>query len=198
MALLLGLREQTSHALERASLRQAVSNLAARDGLTRMFNARSVDEILEREVRRCRRYTSNMALIFLDLDGFKEINALYSHPVGSQCLAEAAEIMRNTVREVDLLGRYGGDEFVVILPETSVAIASTVAERLREAIETHVFVCGRGLSARLTISGGIAGFPEHAQTGQELIRQADQAMYRAKGYGGNRILVANQPSVAVS
>ena len=98
--------------------------------------------------------------------------------------------MTKSVRDVDILARYGGDEFVVILPETTVSTARAVAERLHEAITSHTFLSEEGIKARLTASIGIAGFPDHAQSKEELLRKADEAMYRAKAEGPNKIHIA--------
>jgi diguanylate cyclase (GGDEF)-like protein len=182
---------QASLALERASLIEQVASLVITDELTGLFNVRYLDEALEREIRRCHRYRSTLALIFLDLDHFKEINTRYGHLLGSRCLTELAEIMRQSVRDVDIPVRYGGDEFAVILPESSVGTARMVAERLGTAIRSHVFLQGVGLRAPLAASIGIAGFPDHAKTKQELILKADAAMYRSKGTGGDRISMAD-------
>jgi diguanylate cyclase (GGDEF)-like protein len=185
--------DQASIALERATLTEQVSNLAVTDELTNLFNVRYLDETLERELRRSHRYGSSIALIFLDLDHFKEINARHGHPLGSVCLVELAEIMRRSVRDVDILVRYGGDEFVVILPESTVDTARMVAERLRRSINNHDFLRRASGKARLTASIGIAGFPDHAKTKQELVKKADEAMYRAKAAGGNRIQTSGEP-----
>lgn len=182
-----------SIALEHASLIEQVSHLAITDKVTGLFNARYLDDILEREIRRCQRYRSKVAVIFLDLDHFKEVNALYGHPSGTQCLTELAGIMRRSIRDVDIPVRYGGDEFVVILPETTVKTARTVAERLRNAIRTHSFLEGSVTKARLSASVGIAGFPDHAKSTQELISRADEAMYRSKATGGDRVSIAQNP-----
>ena len=188
--LLTHLAEQASIALERASLQEQAASLGVTDELTKLHNARYLEQALDREARRCRRYGSIMALIFLDLDDFKRINDQYGHLMGSQCLTELAQIMVKSVRDVDILARYGGDEFVVILPETTVSTASAVAERLHEAITSHTFLSGEGIKARLTASIGIAGFPDHAQSKEELLRKADEAMYQAKATGPNKIHVA--------
>jgi two-component system cell cycle response regulator len=172
---------------------EQVSNLAITDELTGLFNARYLDQTLEWEIRRCSRYRSTVAVIFLDLDHFNAINALYGHPVGSLCLTELAQIMRKSVRDVDIPARYGGDEFVVILPETTVATARMVAERLRKAIQMHGFGAGASLSRQLTASIGIAGFPDHAKSKQELMLKADEAMYRSKAAGGDRVTIAKSP-----
>jgi diguanylate cyclase (GGDEF)-like protein len=187
------LTTQASIALERASLVEQVSNLAITDKVTGLFNARYLDEILEREIRRCQRYRSKVAVIFLDLDHFKEVNALYGHPSGTHCLTELAAIMRRSVRDVDFPVRYGGDEFAVILPETTVETARTVAERLCNAIRTHAFLEGSMPKARLAASVGIAGFPDHAKSKQELMSKADEAMYQSKAAGGDRVSIAYNP-----
>src|SRR6267143_1365081 len=188
--LLTHLAEQASIALERLNLQEQAASLGVTDELTKLHNARYLEQALDREARRCRRYGSIMALIFLDLDDFKRINDQYGHPMGSQCLTELARIMMKSVRDVDILARYGGDEFVVILPETTVSTARAVAERLHEAITSHTFLSDQGIKARLTASIGIAGFPDHAQTKEDLLRKADEAMYQAKAEGPNKIHVA--------
>ena len=190
--LLSRLINQASIALEHASLIEQVSNLAITDKLTGLFNARYQDQILEGEIRPCHRYRSTVAVIFLDVDHFKEINALYGHPVGSLCLTELADIIRRSVRDVDIAIRYGGDEFVVVLPHATVATARMVAERLQQAIRAHTFLKRTGPRAQLVASIGIAGVPDHAKTKQELIHKADEAMYRSKAAGGNRISIAEQ------
>jgi len=190
LRLLTRLSEQASIALERAMLHEQAATLGVMDELTKLYNARYLEQALDREVRRCRRYGSIMALIFLDLDRFKTINDRYGHLLGSQCLAEVARIMASNVRDVDILARYGGDEFVVILPETTVATARMVAERLHAGISTHVFLKDAGIKAHLSASIGIAGLPDHAKTKDDLVRKADEAMYQAKSEGRNRICIA--------
>lgn len=192
LKLLTHLLEQVSLSVERVTLYEKMASLGIIDELTKLFNARYLEQTLDREVRRCRRYESIMALIFLDLDYFKLINDHHGHPMGSRCLAEVAKIMVKSVRDVDILARYGGDEFVVILPETTVATAQTVAERLIEAVRAHVFLKEEGIKAHITASLGVAGFPDHAQTKEDLIRKADEAMYRAKAAGRNRIRTVDQ------
>jgi diguanylate cyclase (GGDEF)-like protein len=184
------LLEQASIALERASLFEEMTSLGVTDELTKLFNGRYLQQSLDREISRCRRYGSVMALIFLDLDRFKRINDCHGHLMGSQCLTEVAQIMASSVRDVDVLARYGGDEFMVVLPEATVATARMVAGRLHEALGKHVFLEAAGIKARLTVSIGIAGFPGHAQTKEDLIRKADEAMYQAKAAGRNRICTA--------
>ena len=131
-----------------------------------------------------------MSLIFLDLDHFKLVNDQHGHLMGSQLLREVADVLRRGVRDVDIVARYGGDEFIVILPETKLADAAYVAERLRVAMNDHVFLVAEGYSAHLTASFGVASFPETCATEQELIRLADQAMYRVKNRTRNGVYLA--------
>jgi diguanylate cyclase (GGDEF)-like protein len=128
--------------------------------------------------------------LFLDLDNFKRINDENGHLAGSHVLMEMATIILSSVRDTDIVARYGGDEFVVVLPETGVEQATHVADRIRKKIAGNIFTGGRRLELRLTASFGIASFPEHAQSPQQLVACADTAMYEAKAHGKNRISIS--------
>lgn len=188
--LLMTLVEPGAIAIENALLFKKAEELTITDDLTKLFNSRYLGLYLGREVKRCKRHGSALSLVFLDLDGFKSINDLYGHLAGSRTLHEVGEIMRESVRATDVLARYGGDEFVAVLPETDCQGALAIAERIRKAIEGHVFLRGQGLRATITASLGVASFPEHALTPEGLIQKADQAMYRAKERTKNDIEVA--------
>lgn len=188
--LLLKLVDQAALAIERSSLYQKMSDLATTDDLTRLYNFRFLDQTLDIEIKRCQRYGSCISLIFLDMDHFKLVNDQYGHLMGSQVLVEVSHILRKSLREVDIIARYGGDEFVVVLPETNVETSSRIAHRVRNAIRTHEFLKREGLSIHLSASFGIAGFPEHAKNKTDLIRLADQAMYKAKVMGRDKIFLA--------
>ncbi|HEX8089825.1 MAG TPA: GGDEF domain-containing protein, partial [Blastocatellia bacterium] len=127
---------------------------------------------------------------FMDLDGFKLVNDAYGHRAGSVTLTEVAEAITMSVRESDFVARYGGDEFVLMLPETSARRAVQMAERVRSQIASHRFNGGVGADIYLTASFGVASFPEHATEAEKLIELADAAMYEAKQRNKNNVRVA--------
>jgi len=175
------------------SLRIAeAERLSQTDDLTKLHNARYLRHYLLGEVKRARRYGSSVAALFLDLDDFKGINDLHGHLVGSHVLMEMATIILSSVRDTDVVARYGGDEFVVVLPETGIEQATLVAERVREKIARHAFTGGRRLELHLTASFGVAAFPDHAQSPQQLVACADTAMYEAKAAHKNCVRLAAQ------
>jgi diguanylate cyclase (GGDEF)-like protein len=188
--ILLTLVEPCAIAIENAMLFQRTEQLTITDDLTKLFNSRYMNLYIGREIKRCKRHGIPLSVIFLDLDGFKGINDQYGHLAGSGTLAEVGSILAEEVRESDILARYGGDEFVVVLPETPPGGALVIAERLRRAIEEHAFLGAQGLSARISASFGIASYPDHALTPEGLIQKADQAMYRVKERDKNGIEVA--------
>jgi diguanylate cyclase (GGDEF)-like protein len=167
--------------------------LSLTDDLTKLHNARFLRQFLLSEIKRARRYGSTVAAFFLDLDDFKAVNDRHGHLVGSHVLMEMASVILASVRDTDIVARYGGDEFVIILPESGIEQALLVAERVRERIEGHQFHGGRNLRLHLTASFGVAAFPQHAQSPQQLIACADRAMYEAKAANKNCIRLAPQP-----
>lgn len=150
------------------------------DDLTKLHNGRYLRQFLVNEIKRARRYSSSVAALFLDLDDFKGINDMHGHLVGSHVLVEVAAIILQSIRDTDMVARYGGDEFVIVLPETTIEQAAFVAERMREKIAQQEFTGGRRLRLHLTASFGVAAFPKHAASPQQLIACADTAMYEAK------------------
>ena len=159
--------------------------LSLTDELTRLHNARYLRHFLVNEVKRARRYRTKVAALFLDLDDFKQVNDLHGHLAGSHCLVEVAALLLPSVRDTDCVVRYGGDEFVVILPEAGPEDSAIVAERIRAKIARHKFTGGRRLKISLTVSLGAAVFPDNALSPQQLISCADQAMYAAKAANKN-------------
>jgi diguanylate cyclase (GGDEF)-like protein len=190
LALVLTLVEPCAIAIENATLFQRTEQLTITDDLTRLFNSRYLNLYLGREISRCKRHGIPLSVIFLDLDGFKGINDQYGHLAGSGTLTEVGTILAAGVRESDILARYGGDEFVVVLPETPASGALVIAERLRRAVEEHRFLEPQGICARISASFGIATYPDHALSPEGLIQKADQAMYRVKEREKNGIEVA--------
>lgn len=164
--------------------------LSQTDDLTKLHNARYLRQFLLNEIRRARRYGSSVAALFLDLDDFKRINDEHGHLVGSHVLMEMAGVILSSIRDTDAVARYGGDEFVIVLPDTGTDLAGQVAERIRQKILRHHFTGGRRLQLSLTASFGVAAFPKHASSPQQLIACADTAMYEAKAASKNCVRFA--------
>ena len=160
------------------------------DDLTRLYNVRYLYQTLEGEIRRARRYGSAVSVVFMDLDGFKLVNDVYGHLAGSATLTEVAQVITRSVRDSDFVARYGGDEFVLMLPETPSRRALQMAERVRLRIAGHRFKGGVGADIYLTASFGVASFPEHATQAEKLIELADAAMYEAKQRDKNNVKLA--------
>jgi len=179
-ALLSALALPLAAALSNSARVAEAERLSQTDDLTRLHNARYLRQYLVGELKRARRYGSHVTAFFLDLDDFKQVNDRHGHLVGSHVLMEMAGVILASVRDTDVVARYGGDEFVVVLPETGMEMGLRVAERVRERISAHTFSGGRNLRLGLTASFGVAAFPDHAQSPQQLIARADTAMYEAK------------------
>ena len=164
--------------------------LAILDGLTRVYVVRYFKQRCREELKRSRRYNKPLTLIMWDIDHFKSVNDTYGHLVGDRVLHDVAAILKRSVRlDVDIVARYGGEEFVVLLPETEMNGAAILAERIRTSVEEHRF--GQD-GLHVTVSGGLCDFPFHAHDYAELIGNADEALFRAKRLGRNRICVAER------
>ena len=190
-ALLAALAAPLAAALANSARIAEAERLSLTDDLTKLHNARFLRQYLTSEIRRARRYGSAVTALFLDLDDFKEVNDRHGHLVGSHVLMELATVILTGVRDTDVVVRYGGDEFVVVLPETNAEQALLVAERIREKIECYAFTGGRRLRLRLTASFGLASFPAHAQSPQQILAAADAAMYEAKAARKNCVRLAD-------
>lgn len=178
---------------ELASVNARLAVLATTDPVTELPNHRALVAALDRERDRAARYGRQFAILFVDLDHFKAINDSYGHATGDAMLAEVGRVLRAALREVDTVGRWGGEEFLAILPEVTTAGALTAAERVRHAVAEHRFLAGGGL--HLTCSIGVSGFRVEAEDTERLVTLADQALYTAKKLGRNQVRADGDPAV---
>ena len=154
-------------------------------------NTRYLHLVLEREIKSSLSTGNPLSLLFLDLDRFKGVNDQHGHLMGSKLLVELADLLQECVREGDIVTRYGGDEFVILLLGTDAALAMSVAERIRRTVETHAFLAAEGLTVTLTTSVGVASFPEHGADKQKLLNLADRALYAGKRSTRNVVFLAD-------
>ncbi len=185
--------EYLALALSNLILRETLETQARHDPLTDLYNRRYMEEALERELRRAERSQRPMGVVMLDLDYFKRYNDTLGHEAGDQLLVALANLLRTQVRAGDIVCRYGGEEFLVILPETSPELVVQRAEQLRRLVSEQLRDPSDGRVGPVTLSLGVAVFPLHAGNAAELVRAADAALYRAKSNGRNRVEVAAQP-----
>ena len=169
---------------------KALERAAITDGLTGLFNRREFDRILAEELRRGARYGTVVSLAIGDIDHFKKFNDTCGHQAGDEVLKSVARTLRSTVRDVDRVFRFGGEEFVLLLPESDAAGALRTAERVRAAIGESVVVLPDGARARVSISIGVATHPVHGATPESLLKNADAALYESKAKGRNRVTAA--------
>jgi diguanylate cyclase (GGDEF)-like protein len=184
--------EHASGALENAMLYSQAKILTITDDLTSVFNYRYLNNILDRELVRAQRLNSSMSVLFLDLDSFKKVNDYHGHLLGSKILVELAGLLKSAVRKVDAVARYGGDEYIIVLTDTNSKGAMIVAERIRQMVEEYVFLEGENYNIKLTVSIGVASYPEHGVSKVELLHLADEAMYKGK-YGRKNIVYVATP-----
>lgn len=163
-----------------------LSQLSATDSLTGLYNHAQILKRLEEEIAAARRYHESVTVLMMDLDHFKTVNDTYGHPAGDKVLLGVADMIRRNVRESDIAGRYGGEEFVVILPLTRKAGGGVIAERLRKTIAGAQFPLPQG-NVLVTVSIGLSNYPEDGIEGAEVLEKADQALYQAKTAGRNRV-----------
>lgn len=160
---------------------------AVTDGQTGLYDHTYFHQRLDEELRRAERYDRPLSLLMLDLDDFKVHNDVDGHPSGDRVLAEVARILAASVRKADVVCRYGGDEFTVIMPETEIGAAVAAAERIRRAVERRALGTAKGKEKTVTVSIGVASRPDHADTGIGLVEASDQALYASKRRGKNRV-----------
>jgi diguanylate cyclase (GGDEF)-like protein len=173
-----------------------LTTLATRDPLTGQYNQRTLVETLDRTLAHANRYGTPCAILFLDIDHFKALNDTHGHPVGDAALKAFACSIVARVRGVDTVGRWGGEEFMAVLPETDGATALAAAERMRAAIAATPFAAVRGAS--ITCSIGVASYPDDGESRETLIAAADRALYTAKRLGRNQVCLAGDPAASCS
>jgi len=184
---ILFLIENSLRAFENAETFSKANDLLFIDDVSGLYNHRYLDIALEREMNRVERYASHLAVLFIDVDSFKQVNDTYGHLVGSRVLAEFGSLVKKSVRDVDIVIRYGGDEYTAILVETTCVAAELVAERIRRQVEAHHFNGAYGEIIRLTCSIGYACCPDDTASKDMLLEMADRAMYVGKSSGKNCI-----------
>ena len=179
-------------ALDNARLHRIVERQALMDGLTGLANRRQCEESLADELARVERFGGSLAVVVADLDWFKDVNDRYGHPAGDSLLRDFASLLQETLRDVDLAGRWGGEEFLLILPGTGLTGGAQVAERVRAALASRIVLTVDGTPIPVTASFGVAAVPP-SKTASELFAAADAALYEAKRAGKNRVEMAGEP-----
>jgi len=164
-----------------------LENDAAIDPMTDCYNRRAFDRMIQHNIHNAHRYNRDLSVIMLDLDRFKSVNDLYGHPAGDKVLVEVARLILSAIRKSDYAVRYGGEEFVVVLPETRLAKALELAERLRRLIESSSVQVANGRQVSVTASFGVAALSEHSDA-ESLFNEADTMLYRAKASGRNKVM----------
>jgi len=178
-----------------ASLYANAKNMAFQDALTGLYNARYLPLAIDREIANSRESGAPFAVLFLDLDYFKRVNDLHGHQVGSQLLKEVGRVLRRCVRDDDIVIRYGGDEFIVLLKATNLTTAEQIAERIRTMLAGHFFLGREGLNVLITACIGVSAYPIHTQSAEELIFLSDHAMYKGKNSTRNLVITADPEDV---
>jgi diguanylate cyclase (GGDEF)-like protein len=191
LKLLEALSDFAAIALENARRVKKIHELTITDDCTSLYNARHMGHILETEIYRSQRYDYEFSLVFIDLDYFKQVNDTHGHLVGSRLLAEIGEAMKVHCRLIDFAFRYGGDEFVLLLPQTSKDNALNVARRLHKLIRESTWLAAEGLNIKLTASVGVASYPVDSRTKESLLHMADEAMYLVKNTNRDSVAAAN-------
>jgi diguanylate cyclase (GGDEF)-like protein/PAS domain S-box-containing protein len=179
---------------ERLRLQAELKKMAIIDPLTGINNRGEIERLLSVEIERAGRYRRPLAVLMVDIDHFKSINDTYGHPIGDIVLKAACKQMALDLRSSDFLGRYGGEEFLIVLPETNLSVTQSIAERLRHQLSKLTIPVNQKDAISFTVSIGAAGYPESAASSEKLIQIADGLLYRAKNEGRNRVVVTNETS----
>ncbi len=184
------LAEFAAIGIDNARSYQRIEELTILDEHTSLYNSRFLYRALEGEVERARRFVRPLSLLFVDLDHFKNVNDSYGHAAGTALLAEVGQLITSSLRTVDIPVRYGGDEFVILLPETGKQAGIEVTVRLQKTLARHQFLQSRGLALHMTGSFGLASFPDDARNAEDLLKAADAAMYLVKSGTRNGVAAA--------
>lgn len=184
--------EQIAIGISNIKLRETLRNQSFRDALTGLYNRRYLEETLEREMSRCTRKSTNLALFMIDVDHFKQFNDKFGHEAGDIVLQALAKVLRDFGRKEDIPCRYGGEEFIIILPEIELATALKRARSLHESVSQIYLRYGGNALTQITISIGLAMYPLHAENMRDLITAADMALYQAKNSGRNKTTIYNE------
>ena len=190
--ILKSLADYAAIALENARYIQRIHELTITDDCTALYNARHLNFVLDAEIYRSTRYGYEFSVILLDLDHFKQVNDTHGHLVGSKLLWMIGDLIKGHLRLIDYAFRYGGDEFVVLLPQTAKQNSLMVVRRLKDLLNSKVFFSDEGLNIKVTASFGVASFPQDGRTRRELLRMADEAMYLVKNTTRNNIALAGE------
>lgn len=182
-------------AIQNAHYVERVKQLAYLDGLTGIFNRRFFELRIMEEIERARRYNTSMAVIMADIDHFKRLNDEFGHVLGDEVLRQVSSLFQQQVRMIDVVCRYGGEEFVVLLTQANSEQAVLIAEKLRKAVASWQFP---GVPCAVTVSAGVAAFPEHGATRNALVKAADAALYAAKQAGRNRVCIGSMARIQSS
>jgi len=191
LKLLEALSDFAAIALENARHVKRIHELTIKDDCTSLYNARHMGFILDTEIYRSQRYNYEFSIVFIDLDHFKQVNDTHGHLVGSRLLAEMGDALKGNCRLIDFAFRYGGDEFVILLPQTSKENAINVARRLHRLIRETKWLTKEGLDIHITPSVGLAAYPIDSKTKEGLLHLADEAMYLVKNTNRDSVAVAN-------
>jgi diguanylate cyclase (GGDEF)-like protein len=198
--LAVAIAENLSLALANLKLRESLQNQAIHDPLTGLYNRRYLEETMDRELHRARRQETQLGVVMIDLDHFKDFNDTFGHAAGDALLSALANVITTGIRADDIACRYGGEEFLLIMPGASLETTRERADNLSQAVRNLQVKYQDQLLQSTTISLGVAIFPDHGLTAEEVIAAADAALYRAKQAGRDRVEIArfNSPAAAVS
>jgi diguanylate cyclase (GGDEF)-like protein len=178
---------QAAEAIEKAKLVAELTKQATLDQLTGMYNKNAILSIIEKNLSLSSRYEMKSCVIFLDIDGFKGFNDTHGHLLGDKLLLDFATILKKMLRKSDSIGRFGGDEFVIIVPQTTKEQALHIVNKMKENVEEHNFIGKEAAKVKITFSAGIVAYPEGGNSVDELINKSDEALYQSKALGKNRV-----------